>query len=239
MKVCPACNESFGDELRFCDLDGTRLVRQRASTATSAPTQNKAWSLLGAGLLLGALVISAASIIFFPKARVSPSAADSQFQPAPAPSQPNTSQAPAAETAAADDSQPEMIEEEVPPVEVKKKDKPVALGNENFNGSIPNPKAAAIAAEEIEKPVEKTEEATLPPPSPKRIEPPPPVKTAGDVREQEETPKPSQAAADSKKDQKRTANSKDANKNSDAKKKEGDKKKGGFFSKFKKIFGKD
>ena len=60
MKVCPVCNESFAKDLNFCDVDGTRLTRQ--GDASGSGEQSKIWQLLGVGLLLGALVISAASI---------------------------------------------------------------------------------------------------------------------------------------------------------------------------------
>jgi len=40
--------------MKFCDLDGTRLARQ--AEATGAPAHHRTWSLLGIGLLVGALV---------------------------------------------------------------------------------------------------------------------------------------------------------------------------------------
>ena len=59
MKICPVCNDSFADELRFCDIDGARLTREAGSQ-----DRNRWWSLLGAGLVVGALVISAATDVF-------------------------------------------------------------------------------------------------------------------------------------------------------------------------------
>src|SRR5262245_66642381 len=64
MKICPVCNETFADELNFCDLDGVKLARE-----ASEQDRNKWWSLIGAGLLIGAVVITA-SMLFIPKARV-------------------------------------------------------------------------------------------------------------------------------------------------------------------------
>src|SRR2546425_5632443 len=79
MKICPVCNDSFADELNFCDIDGARLAREGAGHE-----RNKWWSLLGAGLLVGALVLSAASIIFLPKARLSSPLVSSEPQQVPA-----------------------------------------------------------------------------------------------------------------------------------------------------------
>jgi cytoskeletal protein RodZ len=71
MKICPECNESFTDEFSFCELDGTKLKRQ--SGATAEPGAKKDWSLLGLALVLGAVLITVATIILAPKARYSPS----------------------------------------------------------------------------------------------------------------------------------------------------------------------
>src|SRR5262245_42121918 len=86
MKVCPVCNESFGDELNFCDVDGTRLTRE-------GPSQRAArlWPLLGAGLVIGGLVISVISIFFLPKRHATTLAPSTSTQPASV-----SSQAPAA-----------------------------------------------------------------------------------------------------------------------------------------------
>src|SRR2546429_9741460 len=79
MKICPVCNDSFPDELNFCDVDGTRLNRGAGSAGEAGGAdRRKWWSLLGAGLLVGAVVISAASIIFLPKARISTPLVNSQ-----------------------------------------------------------------------------------------------------------------------------------------------------------------
>src|SRR5882672_1498441 len=71
MKICPACNETFTDEFSFCELDGTKLKRQGGKAAE--PGAKKDWSLLGLVLVLGAILITVATIIFAPKARFSAS----------------------------------------------------------------------------------------------------------------------------------------------------------------------
>ena len=80
MKICPVCNESFADELNFCDLDGVKLARE-----VSEQDRNKWWSLIGAGLLIGAVVITA-SMLFIPKARVPGPVAAFEPQTSKAPS---------------------------------------------------------------------------------------------------------------------------------------------------------
>src|SRR6478736_6068641 len=122
MKICPVCNDSFADQLNFCDVDGTRLTREG-----SVQERNKWWSFLGAGLLVGALVISAA-------------------QPSPAPPKPASADS-AANVAATPSvsAEPDGVPTDAAVPEVKKKDK--SLANSNFSGTTPNPKAAALAAE--------------------------------------------------------------------------------------------
>lgn len=234
MKICPVCNDSFTDELNFCDIDGARLAREGA-----VQERNKWWSLIGAGLLVGALVISAASIFFLPKARVSSPAVSSEPQPIPA-----LPQAPAAESAAnvtapVVSAEPEIIPADAVVPEVKKKDK--APANANVGGAAPNPKAAALAAEGADK-VSPSADANRTAPSPlQNPEPPPAVKTVSDARPSEAA-KP-QPPSDLKKDAKaQPAIAKGSDKASNDKKKSDDKDKkkgGGFLRVFKKIFGKD
>lgn len=232
MKICPVCNDSFADQLNFCDIDGSRLRR-----AGSAPERNKWWSLLGAGLLVAALVISAASMFFFPKARVSTPIVNSEPESTPAPSK-EASAENSATVAAASAVNPEP--ESVPTValvpEVKKKDK--ALADENVTRAAPNPKAAALAAEETDKkltPIEVNDAA----PASKKSEASTSAGSSIDARSVEIPAKPQ--PPDLKKE---TKNSPTAAKESDkdnAKKKneDKDKKKGGFLRVFKKIFGKN
>lgn len=235
MKICPVCNDSFADELNFCDIDGARLAREG-----SAQQRNKWWSLLGAGLLVGALVISAASIIFLPKARVSAPVVNSEPQPIPV-----LPKAPAAESAAnvtapAVSPEPESASTDAVVPEVKKRDK--ALANGNVGGAAPNPKAAALAAEDAEQKSPSADvNRTAPSSPPKNPKPSPVVKSVSDTRPADAN-KP-QTPPDLKKDQKtQPATAKGSDKDSNDKKKNDEKNKkkgGGFLRVFKKIFGKD
>ena len=235
MKICPVCNDSFADQLNFCDVDGTRLTREG-----SVQERNKWWSLLGAGLLVGALVISAASIIFLPKARVSTPVVNSEPQPSPAPPKPASAES-AANVAAAPSvsAEPDGVPTDAAVPEVKKKDKP--LPNGNFSGTTPNPKAAALDAEDADKKSPSSAVNSAGPPAPRKTEAPPSVKSVSDTRSADGATLP-QTPPDLKKDQKtQTATAKSSDRASNDKKKndDKDKKKGGFLRVFKKIFGKD
>jgi hypothetical protein len=234
MKVCPVCNESFADELRFCDVDGTRLTRQRGVSASQQ--QNRGWSLFGVALLVGALIISGISVIFLPRAHVSPqvsgSGAEVSSPNKPAPTETASNAAPPAAS-----DQPEIVVTEGPLPDPKKKDKSKALANSNINESILNPKAAAQSGEDAEKHKQPSEvPAVQPLPLPKRPDPAP-ARAASETREPDSLSKPDQPPTEMKKD---SRSSKNSDKDSDKKKAEQkDKKKGGFFKVFKKIFGKD
>jgi hypothetical protein len=231
MRNCPVCGESFGDELNFCDVDGAQLERDPADVTQQ---KNKLWSILGVALVVGALVISALSIIFLPKGRVSsPALVSSQPQPA----SPSETKLATAETSS--NAEPSSISSEpgtlpapdsVAP-ELKKRE--AAPGHENANLSK-SAKAAAQSGEESEKPAPEPQSPTPAPVTAKKPETPS-VKTAGEKRETE-TPR---ATAPPPTDPKSAGTKPD---NSNSKKKGGDdkdKKKGGFFKVFKKIFGKD
>src|SRR4051812_45105756 len=199
MKVCPVCNETFADEMRFCDLDGTRLAR--LAEATGAPAHHRTWSLLGIGLLVGALVLSAVSVFMIPRSRALPSITNSSAPATPSTGKPadsgNSASAGDSATAAPSD-QPEIVIAETPPdPNAKKKDKarPTA---ENDTASSLNPKAAAQTGEE---PTTPAPVAAEPPPAPKKSEPAPTPKAASETREPESTSKPV-AAPDPKRDPK-------------------------------------
>lgn len=233
MKICPVCNDSFADQLNFCDVDGARLTREG-----SGQERNKWWSLLGAGLLVGALVISAASIIFLPKARVSP-VVNSEPQPSPAPAKPQPVESVAAVSGTAVSPEPENVPSDGAAPEAKKKDK--AASNANAGEAAPNPKAAALAAEGVDQKAPSTDANSPALPAPKKPEAPPSAKSVSDQRSTETAARP-QNPTDLKKDQKTQpaiarASDKDANDKKKADDK--DKKKGGFLRVFKKIFGKD
>ncbi|MEK6321612.1 MAG: hypothetical protein AABN33_08010 [Acidobacteriota bacterium] len=234
MKICPVCNDSFADELNFCDIDGARLAREG-----SAHEGNKWWSLLGAGLLVGALVISAASIFFLPKARLSTPVGNAEPQSSPVLPQSPTAESASIVTPPVVSLEPESASTDAVVPEVKKKEK--ALANDDAGGVAPNPKAAALAAEDADKRSQSSEDNSTPPSPPKNSEPPPAVKSVSDTRPAE-TNKP-QPSADLKKDQKpQPAIAKVSGKDSSDKKKDDEKNKkkgGGFLRVFKKIFGKD
>ena len=238
MKVCPVCNETFADELKFCDLDGTRLKRE---VGTQSPEkQNKAWSLIGVGLLVGALVLSALSIIFLPKARIAPTGANSETGQA-ASTRTDSAQTETAQDESTDAQSPEILVEEIPAAESKKRDAAQSSINGNLNSTTPDPKTAAKEAGEDEMPAGQLE-STLPAPPPplRESEPVPSLKPASDVRDAEVTAKPA-SNAEMKKDPKKSKDDKDdddkkSDKKGDDKKK---KKSGGLFGAFKKIFGKD
>ena len=235
MKVCPVCNETFADELKFCDLDGTRLKREVGSETPEK--QNKTWSLIGVGLLVGALVLSAISIIFLPKARIAPSVASSESGTAMTSTRTEPAQTEIAQATSPDSQTPEIVLEEAPLVEPKKKDPTQQNINGNVNAESPNPKAAAKAASEDEAPTQ-VEPITVAPP-PKDPEPPPPVvRPTADARDAGSAP----ASAEMKRDPKRdSSKANEEDKKAEAKKTEDKKKKkgGGLFGAFKKIFGKD
>ena len=236
MKVCPVCNETFADELKFCDLDGTRLKREVGSETPEK--QNKTWSLIGVGLLVGALVLSALSIIFLPKARIEPSAANSESGSAITSTRTEPAQTGIAQATSPDSESPEIVVEEAPPVEPKKKDASQQNINGNVSAGSPNPKAAAKESED-ENPTQVEPTAVAPPPPPKEPEPAPAVvRPTADARDSGSAP----ASAEMKRDPKRdSSKANDEDKKADAKKTDDKKKKkgGGLFGAFKKIFGKD
>jgi hypothetical protein len=227
MRNCPVCGESFGDELNFCDVDGTPLARDPADEAQA---KNRLWSILGVVLVLGALAISALSIIFLPKGRVSsPVQVSSAPQPASTPeSNPAPPETSNTSELSSTHSEPEsLVAPDMVAPEPKKKDP--AAGRENFNITR---SAKEAATEEAENPA--------PSPEPKITEPENAKPEAPTVRTTSETPdaETPRVTAPPPTDPKSTSKGTD---NSNSKKKSDDKekKKGGFFKVFKKIFGKD
>lgn len=236
MKICPLCNDSFGDELNFCDIDGARLAREG-----SAQDRNRWWSFVGAGLLVGAVVITAASIIFLPKARVSPASVSSEPQPVQSvPKPPIVDSSNTVAAAAAQASEPESVSGDTAAPELKKKDRS-ATANSNEGEKAPNPKAAALAAEDSGNPSSSPEPNRSGTDASKKSEPPAP-KTSSSAGPADAVTKPAQPAPDLRRDSKsQPVSAKTADKGSTDKKKsdDKDKKKGGFLRVFKKIFGKD
>jgi hypothetical protein len=225
MKFCPVCNDTFADQLNFCDVDGARLTK-----GGGAPERNKWWSLVGAALLIGALVIIAASIFFLPRSRVQTPIVSSEPPPAPVTPKPQATETTASSAAPVATGEPETASApaDVPVPEVKKKDR--ALSNSNSSIAVPNPKAAALAAEEGEK-KPATVDAAAPPVNKKPEQPA--IKTVSEPH-----PADTSVKAQTPPDPKAQVASK-TEKDSKDKKKEDEKKKGGFLKVFKKIFGKD
>ena len=231
MKICPVCNDSFADELKFCDIDGTRLTREGG-----AQDRNKWWSLLGAGLVVGALVISAASIVFLPKARVSTPILNSQPQSVVVPSKPPVVESATNVTSPDASAQPEDPATEAVVPELKKKDK--AAANSNLDAASPNPKAAALAAEDADKAVSAEPNKDVAPA--KKPEAVPSEKSASAARATD-PPRPASPLPELKKERTQPVSAKTSDKDSSDKKKSDDKDKkkgGGFLRVFKKIFGK-
>ncbi|HEV8487882.1 MAG TPA: hypothetical protein VGV87_30455 [Blastocatellia bacterium] len=240
MKVCPLCSESFGNELNFCDVDGAKLKRDK--DASTAGEQSKLWQLLGVGLLLGALVLSAASI-FLPKARVIPATAVSSTSAEPASNRSvsNDSANKAASSPAVSDEIPASTDE-IALAETRRREKALALASQNSSTPGPNPKAAALAAEEGDK-VPPTDQVPKQPPAllPVASDGTASGKSVSETREPPAPPKAVPAVAEPKEPRK-PAETKSPIKDSSGKKKGDDKdkeKKGGFLRVFKKIFGKD
>lgn len=226
MRNCPVCGESFGDELNFCDVDGTPLARDPSEAAQA---KNKLWSILGVFLVLGALAISALSVIFLPKARVSsPVQVSSEPQPTSLASNAEASEAPSTSQVSSISSEPEsLVAPDMVAPELKKRDQ--ALGRENANISK---SAKAAATEEAENPAPPTEPKA---PEPETAKPEaPPVKAVSETRETDTPSVTAPTSIDPKNAGKGTDNSNSKKKGDDK-----DKKKGGFFKVFKKIFGKD
>lgn len=231
MKVCPVCNETFPEDMKFCDLDGTRLARQAESTG--APAHHRRWSWLGIALLIGALALSAISVFMIPRSR----SLQSPYTPTSNPSVASTSKptdsgstsnTTSGMSSATNDSPEIIIASDAPPVDptAKKKEKTKPTTTDE-NAPKLDPKAAAQTADDSAK----TEPTPPPAPAPKRVEPAPAPKPVNETREPEAAPKPAAAPA-AQKDQKRQVAK-------DDKKRNDEQKKGGFFKVFKKIFGKD
>ena len=242
MKECPVCNESFPNELKFCDIDGTRLTR--TIDAGESRGSGRVWSLLGAGLLVAGLVVTGAAIVFFPKTRSGPAQPVQTRNENPvSPAKPNESspKEPAAEVAI--NSQPGGAKPVISPtapqdsstVQAKKRDGAAAVSG-SAAAATPNAKSAAKGGDDSEKAAAKnvTREAADPKTTVDSTETVA-AKPANPAPAGDSNAKADQTAADPKRDAKR-ASSKNGDKEPNANKK--DEKKGGLLRVFKKIFGK-
>jgi hypothetical protein len=230
MKACPACNEMFVDEMNFCDVDGSPL---RGDAATEAAAKNKLWSVLGVVLLIGALVLSLA-VVLMPKPRPAlPEVTAPVTASVPESSSPESA-APAAAVPAAES---ETSAAALRASELKAREREIEGSRTGLTEPAPNPKAAAIdSATPAVKPVQATD--TAEPPTAAKPET---GRTAKPVEADAESVKTNGSAdsREAKKAQPDQPDPKAAGKDSKKKTDDKDKKKGGFFKVFKKIFGKE
>lgn len=238
MKICPVCNESFEDNLKFCDLDGSRLTRSEVS---SLRDPNKLWSMLGVGLLLGALLISAITVFYLPRASVSTLETTVGSETLPAQGTPKDTPATTDETPQGTVIEPQVIAEAVSSDAAKQKT--AASVPETADSEADAAKSASQPGEEDGETSGAAPQPEAPPAAsadPKTTTPA--IKPVSDVKPSESASKPAQPTAESKKTTKPdSSKTKSQEKESDKKKKSEDekKKKGGFLGVFKKIFGKD
>ena len=244
MKQCPVCNEPFPDELRYCDIDGTRLTRSIG--AGESRGSGRVWSLLGAALLVGGLVFTGAAIVFFPKTRSGPSQplqSRIESQASPAKSNESAVKEPAGEVAV--NSQPSDAKpinapaapQDSSTLQPKKRDAASTASGTAAAATTPNPKAAAKSGDDSEKPMsENTAAAASSPKAGAASTETVAAKPGNSTPSNEPAAKADQTAADPKKDPKRAA-AKSGDKDPNTNKK--DEKKGGLLRVFKKIFGKN
>jgi hypothetical protein len=234
MRVCPACNETFADDLKFCDLDGTPLKREPG--AAFQPGSNRLWSLLGVALLVGALAISAAMIIFQPRGPAAQS---------PGPQQLGSATNQRSTTPTASETERPALSTDVAaagtsaPLDSSSQ-KPKSLASQLPAGPAPDPKSAALAAgPSDEKPApagQADPTANIIPAESAR-----PVKAvaADPVRNKDAATSDAPSAATPSTEPKKEPKARTAKESAqDSSAKGDDKKKGGFLKVFKKIFGK-
>ncbi|HEY7914317.1 MAG TPA: hypothetical protein VIG62_20565 [Blastocatellia bacterium] len=231
MKTCPVCNETFGNDFNFCDVDGVKLEREGSPEGA----RNRLYSMLGIGLLVGAIVISGISMVFLSRSTVSSKTSATAAVSSP-------SRAGAAETVASADNTAAAAEAETPaetakPAPTVKKE---ILPAANANQSLPTPDVKAAALQESERPASAADAAKAA--SQPAVETEPSITPVSETRPREAEPgaRSAKAATEAKKESEKQSVNAKGEKESDKKKDEGkDKKKGGFLKVFKKIFGKD
>ncbi len=233
MKICPVCNESFTEEFSFCEIDGTKLKRQGGATAE--PGAKKDWSLLGLALVLGAVLITVATILFAPKARfsASPTSSDTVAIATPQQTAPATSAAVIDTTPSAGVDTPPAseVDASLPTTETRKKEK---VAKTETDEAAANAKAAASDPDANSKAAKAAVQPAEQPPAKAAAKP----ETAAGEPKEGERPRTVAPPAETK-ETKKPVETKPADKETDPKKKDEKKKKGGFFGVFKKIFGKD
>jgi hypothetical protein len=249
MKECPVCKESFSEDMYFCDLDGTPLDSGGEGRVRGG--SNRLWSALGIIALLGAVVISAVAIVFFPRG-FSPAASVSTAQTrdngglhSVAPSAQDSSGGPdslasSGSMSATDENSNSTKLDRNGNVDSAAKlaaKRAQLLQNQNGDASLPNPKAAfettpdASAGQSAEDAAAKSRPRVSMPSDP--VDPIPDVKAASAKGADSVDKADSEASADAKAAKKKTSKSAaSTDKNGNA-----NKKKGGFLKMFKKIFG--
>jgi hypothetical protein len=246
MKECPVCKESFVDDFNFCEIDGTPLDRNVGgsnSVGSTSGGSNRIWSFVGVALLLGAVFLSALSIIFFPRGSSSSPLTQKSSEAVPS-SLPTTKPATSAEPAASQDRAAISDKTEAPAVgddsaqaNANKSGlrKNANTRNQNEQAGLPNPKSAAMSDED--KDGARTAEKAAPPVVPasernseSRAEAPSPSETR---------PRTAQPSPQSNTDVKRQGSTASRSTPQSSNKKDDKEKKGGFLKVFKKIFGKD
>src|SRR5215470_7361691 len=143
MKICPVCNESFIDEMNFCDVDGSPLDRD---AVTVHQARSRLWSLVGVALLIGALALSI-TVLFMPKPRPAPALVNPTpplTAAAPQPALPDSSPKRTVEST----NEPESASAATLPPDPKPRDRSADLVRPTA-GPAPNPKAAALENDQL------------------------------------------------------------------------------------------
>jgi hypothetical protein len=251
MKECPVCKESFSEDMYFCDLDGTPLDSDSGGDSQVRSGSSRLWSTFGIVALLGAVVISAVAIVFFPRG-FSPAASVSTAQtrdgggvhPAGPAVQDSTAEpesltASSAAASTEDNSNSTKLDRNgnVDAMAKLAAKRAQLLKNQNGDESLPNPKAAfettpdASASESVEDAAAKNRARVTKPSAP--VDPIPDVKPAAakgaDIAAKAD-PEMTTDGKSAKKKNSKSGNASDKNENAN-------KKKGGFLKMFKKIFG--
>ncbi|HUK91131.1 MAG TPA: hypothetical protein VLZ81_12070 [Blastocatellia bacterium] len=245
MKECPVCKESFGDEMSFCDIDGTPL--DAGDQAPEHGGGSRLWSVLGIVALLGAVVISAVAIIFFPRG-FSPAVNASRTQTAensPAASRANGPSV-LSPSASGDDAPGATLDASLDNSNTAKLDRNAnadaaaklaarraqLLKNQNGDPSLPNPKTVfepePASAKAVDTGGDQDRPRVTKPVEP--VDPDAQGKTA--AKSPDTADKTDLLAGSGKNGKKKTSKSPASSDSSNA-----NKKKGGFLKMFKKIFG--
>ncbi|HKV39648.1 MAG TPA: hypothetical protein VJX67_10570 [Blastocatellia bacterium] len=239
MRECPVCKESFADEFNFCDLDGAPLDGNVRSVNQGGGA-SRVWSVLGVGLLLSAVGITAAAIIFFPRGPSAPQFPANRPQPLrSSPAAPQSAGAPVSS-----ESKPDELASTERPPEGKANARAALTSDaaradarnaarrtkdEEDNSSNPNPKAAVGVDDGSVKPAVDDAADTRP-----RVARDPAPTSGADPASPPAVPSPDGSTTAKKEAKHRPSSTQSGDPDTGNKK---PKKKGGFLKVFKKIFG--